>query len=397
MSDATETAPKAAATDAEWQGLRQAEVGLASESYYTPEAYEHDLARIWNRQWVYLCRAESIPAALDYRTFSVGQQPVLLVRDEGGELRAFNNTCRHRGSVLCLDAAGHLPAKSITCPYHGWTYSLQGRLLRLPSHGRPASISVGDYPLYSLPTRIWNGFVFVRPTPGDPPPFDAAFMPGTATLAHWPVESLRVGHTFTTRLRCNWKIFWENFNECLHCPNVHRGLSTLVPIYRRAIMEERDDPRWRDYAGSQDPAYRGGLKAGAVTWSVDGTACGPQFPELTDDERRLGYHFVTMLPSFYVVAHVDYVRSVRMTPIGPEETELEAQWLFPPALLADPGFDHRNTTDFARQVMAEDAAVCEINQRGLRAKAHASGVLMAEEYEVHQFQNWVRRQLARAD
>jgi Rieske 2Fe-2S family protein len=162
-------------------------------------------------------------------------------------------------------------------------------------------------------------------------------------------------------------------------------------------MEERDDPRWRDYAGSQDPAYRGGLKAGAVTWSVDGTACGPQFPELTDDERRLGYHFVTMLPSFYVVAHVDYVRSVRMTPIGPEETELEAQWLFPPALLADPGFDHRNTTDFARQVMAEDAAVCEINQRGLRAKAHASGVLMAEEYEVHQFQNWVRRQLARAD
>jgi glycine betaine catabolism A len=379
----------------DWNGLEQVELTLPSADYYSPEAFELDLERIWNRNWVYLCRAEELGAPLCYRSFTIGHEPVLLLRDERGELRAFNNTCRHRGSILCTEPAGRLRAPSLTCPYHGWTYSLQGELKRVPAHGRPKPVRPADYPLYRLPLEVWNGFVFVQPTPGPPPEFDTTLMPGATTLAHWPVADLRVGYTYTKRMRCNWKVFWENFNECLHCPNVHPALSAMVPIYRRAIMDERDDPAWQEHADDPDPAYRGGLRAGAVTWSEDGRACGPEFEGLSAEERRVAYHFVTQYPSFYVVAHVDYVRSVRLRAVAPEETELEAQWFFRPELLADPAFNHARTTDFAQQVMVEDAGVCEINQRGLRARAHVQGVLMPEEYDVHRFQNWVRAQRAR--
>jgi Rieske 2Fe-2S family protein len=384
------------ATDGDWYGLRQVERTLPSEQYFDPAHYERELQKIWYRHWLYLCRSDELPEPLSYRTFEIGTQPVLLLRDEAGALRAFFNTCRHRGSVLCQDPAGRLRTKSITCPYHSWTYDLRGQLLRVPLHGRAQPVNVKDFPLYRLGLEERNGFVFVNLGSGAAPPFEAAFDPGIDRLAHWPLADLAVGHTLTTTLRCNWKVFWENFNECLHCPNVHPALSNLVPIYRRALMDEREDPQWRQHADSDDPQYKGGLRSGAATWSTNGRSTGHEFPDLTADERRMGYHFVTMLPSLYLVGHVDYVRAVRLRPLGPELTELQAQWLYPRAALADPAFDLRNTVEFPAQVIAEDGAACELAQRGMRALRHASGVLMPEEYEVHRFHNWVRDQLARS-
>jgi Rieske 2Fe-2S family protein len=118
-----------------------------------------------------------------------------------------------------------------------------------------------------------------------------------------------------------------------------------------------------------------------------------QFEGLTDDERRIGYHFVTCLPSHYLVAHVDYVRSSRLLPLGPEETELEVEWLFPRTTLADPKADIRGVCEFSTQVLTEDAAVCELNQRGLRSAAHAHGMLMPEEYDLFRLHEWLRAQL----
>jgi glycine betaine catabolism A len=382
------------ATDGDWYGLRQIERTLPSEQYFDPAHHERELRKIWYRHWLYLCRSDELPEPLSYRTFEIGTQPVLLLRDESGVLRAFFNTCRHRGSVLCPEAAGRLRAKSITCPYHSWTYDLRGNLLRVPLHGRAQPVDVGSFPLYRLHLEDRNGFVFVTLSPDTPPPLETAFDPRLDRLAHWPLADLAVGHTLTTTLRCNWKVFWENFNECLHCPNVHPALSNLVPIYRRALMDEREDPQWRQHADSDDPQFKGGLRPGAATWSTDGQSSGHEFPDLTAEERRMGYHFVTMLPSLYIVGHVDYVRAVRLRPLGPELTELQAQWLYPRAALADPGFDLRNSVEFSAQVIAEDGAACELAQRGIRALRHANGVLMPEEYEVHRFHNWVRDQLA---
>jgi len=378
----------------EFFGLKQLEHSLPSAWYYDPAQYALELERIWYRHWVYLCRADTIAGTGAFRTFRVGTQPILVVRDESGALRAFFNTCRHRGSMLCSEPEGRLPGKAITCPYHAWSYRLNGELARIPSAGRPHHVALADSSLYSVPLLDWKGFVYVNlGTPGRG--FNDNFNANTETVAHWPLEELVIGHRLTKRIQCNWKIFWENYNECLHCPGVHPHLSSLVPIYRRGILEERDDPDWRAHAADPDPAYKGGLRTGAATWTVDGRSLGHEFAGLTAEERRIGYHYMTSLPSQYLVAHVDHVRSSRVLPLGPEETELSIEWLFPKETLADPAVDIHRACEFSAEVMAEDGAICETNQRGLRSRPHAQGVLMPEEYDVFRLHEWFRAELAR--
>jgi len=121
---------------------------------------------------------------------------------------------------------------------------------------------------------------------------------------------------------------------------------------------------------------------------------GARFPQLTDEEKRLGYHYMTSLPSHYVVLHVDHVRSTRVLPLGPEVTELEIEWLFPTETLADPDADIARACDFSAQVMAEDGAACELAQKGLHAAPHLRGTLLPEDYDVYRFEQWVRQQLS---
>jgi Rieske 2Fe-2S family protein len=381
-------------TAGEFSGLKRLEYTLPSHWYFDPAQYALELERVWYRNWVYLCRAASLPEAASYRSFTIGTQPVLVVRDEAGTLRAFYNTCRHRGAMLCRDSEGRLPAKTITCPYHAWTYRLNGQLARIPSGGRAHHVAINDTRLYAIALKEWQGFVYVNLSdPGRG--LGGNFNANTEAVAHWPLAELVIGQQLTKRIRCNWKIFWENYNECLHCPTVHHSLSSLVPIYRRGIMEERDDPAWREHAASTDPAYKGGLRAGAATWSVDGCSLGHEFPGLTAEERRVGYHYMTSLPSQYLVAHVDHVRSTRLLPLGPEETELSIEWLFPRETLDDPAVDIQAACAFSTAVMAEDGAVCELNQRGLRSLPHAHGMLMPEEYDVFRLHQWLRAELER--
>jgi Rieske 2Fe-2S family protein len=126
---------------------------------------------------------------------------------------------------------------------------------------------------------------------------------------------------------------------------------------------------------------------------VNGQACGEEFPNLTQSQRDAGFLFATLMPTMYIVAHVDYVRAVSLRPLGPEETELTAEWLFPAKTIAAAGFDLANVTDFATRVMLEDGAACEMNQRGLRSSRFESGTLMPQEFDVFNFHQWVHRQL----
>jgi Rieske 2Fe-2S family protein len=320
---------------------------------------------------------------------TLGDQQILILRDEHGDIRAFHNTCRHRGSQLCTGQEGRLKARLLTCPYHAWSYSLRGELVRVPSHALPDGFDRADYPLYRVAVSLWRGFVFVNLSSRPEGTAAEAFDPASADLANWPIESLVTGHVYSKVMDCNWKVFWENFNECLHCPGVHKHLSELVPIYGRGLMARQDDPDWARHADNDEPRHAGGLRAGAETWSRDGRALDHRFAGLTEAERAAGQTYAMSLPSMFVVGHVDYVRTVRLLPRGPERTELVAEWLFPPeALATDPDLD--NIVSFGKLVLAEDAAICEINQKGLRARPHHAGVLMPEEYDVHRFHQWVR-------
>ncbi len=373
-----------------YNGLVSAQSTLPSAAYWSVPDYERDLELIWYSNWIMVCREADLSQPLAYRVFSVGSQQVLVLRDDRGELQAFHNTCRHRGSQLCRESEGRLKARLLTCPYHAWSYSLRGELVRVPSKSLPEGFNKADYPLYPVALSLWRGFVFVNLSEDPSGTAAGTFDCESADLTNWPLEGLATGHVLTKVMNCNWKIFWENFNECLHCPGVHKHLSALVPIYGRGLMARHDDPEWSLHADNDEAQYAGGLRAGAQTWSRDGRALSHTFAGLSERERGAGQSYAMSLPSMFIVGHIDYVRTVRLVPLGPERTELTAEWLFLPEALAEPDCDLDNIVSFGATVLEEDAAVCEINQRGLRALPHKAGILMPEEYDLHRFHEWVR-------
>ena len=381
--------------DPGFTGLTAPVASLPASYYFDPEHHQRELSRIWYRNWICVCRSAEIATPRSYRTLEVGSQTILVVRGEDGVARAFHNTCRHRGAALCREAAGRFPPAGIVCPYHAWRYNLRGQLLQTSSVQPGDGFALSDFPLYSLPLREWNGFVFAALGP-EPPRFEATFDLPLERLDPWRLGDLVVGHRLQKTLECNWKVFWENYNECLHCPGVHPRLAQLVPIYGRALLERRDDPRWRDHADDDDPKFGGGLRRGAESWTMDGKPVGATFPGLSPEDRTAGHLYLTAYPSVFIVAHLDYVRVVRLLPLGPERTDMRIEFLFMPETLADPSSDINKAVEFTNIVMSEDADVCALNQRGLRSLAHANGVLMPEEYAIRQFQDWVRAELTRS-
>ena len=376
----------------DFNGLRQSEKSLPATWYYDNTHYLQELESIFYSSWIYLCHTSSVAEARSFRSFNIGKQGIFLVRDDHGELRGFHNTCRHRGSKLCLESQGKLSHRLIRCPYHQWAYALDGKLVATSSHSEAADFDKADYPLFPVSVQEWRGAIFVS-LAEDPPDLEASLVRGGDRIGNWPMPDLAVGHSWNKVMNCNWKTFWENFNECLHCPNVHPELCELVPMYGRRISYYRDVPDWQEYTDRDDPAYAGGLSQGAETWSMDGRAGDFRFSNLTEEEISRGQSYVVSYPSVFIAAHVDYMRTVRVLPLGPEQTEIEVEWLFTPETLTDGDFDHSNITDFGKRVMQQDADASELNQSGMHSRKFQHGVLMPEEYNVKAFQDWVRAQL----
>jgi Rieske 2Fe-2S family protein len=365
--------------------LERCEPTLPSRWYHDAEHHRRELEAVWYREWSCAGRADEIPKRGDYRLHRIGDQCLLVVRGDDGALRAFHNTCRHRGAELCQADSGAFRGGRIVCPYHAWTYDLAGNLLATPHRLPSAGFDPASHGLYEVPLATWGGFVFVSLEPRAS--FAQAFGEQVSVLAHWPLADLVRVQRDVHALACNWKVFWENFSECYHCPRVHPELCNLVPMYGRGVVSAEDDPR-----RAQSSAPGAPLRPGAVTWTLDGASDLPGFASLTPEERAAGMTFVTLLPTMFVVAHVDYVRSVRVRPLGPEVTELTVDWLVAPEVAASE-LDRERLCAMGRLVVAQDARVCEVNQRGLRSRAHEHGVLVAQEHGVHALHCWIRERL----
>jgi Rieske 2Fe-2S family protein len=370
--------------------LGRCEPSLPAISYYDPAWFEREQKLIWARNWIYVGRANDLPV-MTMRRISVAGQNLILVKDQDGTITCFHNTCRHRGSELCSPPERRLASRMIVCPYHQWSYALSGKLVATPFVSLTEDFRKADHGLFPVHVREWNGFVFVC-LADDPPDFAKAPDLGLAVYDNWPMRELVTGHAVVSELACNWKVFWENFNECLHCPGIHPELCDMVPVYKQGIMGHEEAADWTPAT----PMPARNLKPGAKTWTNSGQPCGPEFPRLTDAERNAGYLFVTLLPTMFIVAHVDYVRAVSLRPLGPETTELKAEWLFPEETLKAPGFDMSDVVDFASTVIRQDGEACELNQRGLRSSKFTHGTLVPQEYAIFQVHEWIRRQLEEA-
>lgn len=365
---------------------------LPAAWYFDPDQFRREMESIWWREWLCVGRASECPDPGSYRLVSVGNQQIILTRTAAGELKAFHNTCRHRGSVLCQAESGQFDHERIVCPYHSWTYSLEGELLRTPYKADSEDFDPANYPLYRVALETWGGFVFINLAEQPETSLAAALGEDLAVVAHWPLAELALAHREVHTLACNWKVFWENYLECYHCPKVHQDLCRLVPLYGQALVGNADAP-----AGSPEHVEpgRSRLAPGAVTWSHDGQTTLPWFDGLTEDERSVGMTFANAMPGAFIVAHVDYVRSVHVMPLGPEQTRLTVNWMLQPETLEHGAVDIPALIAFGNQVVAEDAVVCELNQRGLRSQRHRHGVLVPQEYDLLAFHDWLRARLDR--
>ena len=371
--------------------LDEAESTLPIAWYYDRDHYELELERIWNRKWIYLCREESLAEPRAYRTLKIGSQNVWVARTDAGELVGYYNTCRHRGSQLLAEPEGKLLSTRITCPYHSWCYSIDdGSLLAISSFAEPRGFSKSDYGLFPIAVHSARGFIFVNLDAESEWQADEVFDSGWPMQASFPVQDWKLGHRWTKSLGCNWKTFWDNFGECLHCPKIHPGLVNLMPIFKRGLMDEKDHPDWRNHVDDPHPKYRGGLREGAETFSVDGSAQGYiDRSRYTKEELERGATFALALPSVYVACHPDHARVVRVLPTGPESIELQVEWMFQPEALADPEYDISNITEFLKQVLTEDGKISEVNQSGMHSAPMKQGVLMPEEYDVKNYRDWL--------
>jgi phenylpropionate dioxygenase-like ring-hydroxylating dioxygenase large terminal subunit len=196
--------------------------------YSDPAVFEVERERIFRRSWQYVGRTDEVPVPNSFATTRAGHIPVVLVRDEEGTLRAFLNVCRHRGSLVC-EGSGR--RTTLQCPYHAWTYGLDGRLIAAPRANREGGIETDELGLVALEIDTWGPFVFVNPDPDAEALADFLDdVPERIASAGIDVESLRFLRRPASELAANWKLCVENFLECYHCPVAHPGFSSVVDV-----------------------------------------------------------------------------------------------------------------------------------------------------------------------
>ena len=333
---------------------------LPAEFYVSREYFDREIDTMFRRMWICAGREEEIANPGQFVIRELPGDNIIVTRDASGAVRAFHNTCRHRGTRLCTEATGTFGG-SIQCPYHAWTYGLDGRLLGAPHMDDVPHFRKEDYPLRKVHADTWDGHVFLNLSES---PRRLAEQLGELVpkFRSWRMEELRLGHRITYDVKANWKLVIQNYNECLHCPNLHPALNKLSHY----LSGENEPLR---------PTYMGGrmdLRPGVATLSMDGTCPREFLPGLPDDDRRRVYYYA-IFPNMLLSLHPDYMMVHTLWPIAPDRTINVCEWHFHPEELRRPGFDASDAIEFWDMTNRQDWHVCELSQQGIASNGYQPG------------------------
>ncbi|WP_371542637.1 aromatic ring-hydroxylating dioxygenase subunit alpha [Streptomyces sp. NBC_00554] len=348
--------------------------------YYTdPAVFELEKRNIFEKQWMYVCRAEDVPTPGRFVRTALGDETVLVVRGRDQKLRAFLNVCRHRGAQLCLTDSGDA-GKAIRCPYHAWAYQLDGRLITAPNWQSMDSIDKADYSLHPVHLAEWHGLVWVS-LAADPEPFEEQIWPqldyrlggDRDKFARYGLADLVLGKRVDYEVAANWKIIQENFQECYHCGTIHPELVETLP-------------QFRNLTGGADATYDtdGYLFAeGKASFSVSGNAELPRIGGLEEHDDRK-YYGMVMRPNCFISLLPDHVIVHRFEMLSPETTRVVCEWLFPPQTVAqDAPYDIADSVELFHRVNEQDFAASEWCQPNMKSRAYRNGgVLVPTEQEI---------------
>jgi len=346
------------------------EPALPSAWYRSDSIYQAEVDRIFRREWMCVGREEQLPGPGAHTVLEVVGESILLLRNRDGALRAFFNVCRHRGARLCRsgDTSNHsdLPALSgviagrgIVCPYHRWSYDLDGHLIGAPHLPTLRPSDRASLSLYPVAVDTWGGFVFVHLTPSQASPLAAQLGGIPSRTERYPLNELRIARTINYRVRANWKVVCENNNECYHCGAVHPELCEVVPAFGE---------------GGANLDWANGVphRPGATTFTASGTSRRRSFPDLNPDER-VRHKGELAYPNLFVSLACDHVAAFILQPRSAGYTDITCHFLFEPYELAKVDFDAADTVDFWDRINRQDWAICEAVQEGMHARIHEHG------------------------
>src|SRR3989449_4656766 len=254
---------------------------LPQRYFVSPEIFAQEQSEIFSRNWLLVGHKGQLKKSGDFFVIEVPAPPsqgygatkesLIVVRDQKSEIRAFYNVCRHRGTRLKEDTCGHTSA--IQCPYHAWTYGLDGRLIGAPHMDDVPGFDKADYPLHRVNLGLWEGFIFVN-LADSPTPLEEWFAPLAVKFSRWNLPKLRSAKRIEYDVRANWKLIFENYSECYHCPGVHPMLSKGSP-YDSAENDLTDGP----FLGGFMPITRGN------SLTMSGNACALPVGDIQGDDH----------------------------------------------------------------------------------------------------------------
>jgi Rieske 2Fe-2S family protein len=348
---------------------------LPARYYTSPEIFRAEMERFYFGSWICAGRAERIPKPGDYFLRNFAGESLIVTRDAAGAIRAFFNVCRHRGTRICTVPEGAFAGR-IACPYHGWTYALDGSLLGAPHMEQPG-FSRADYPLRAVAADVWDGHIFLHcGVERQPLAAQISGLPGK--FAAWRMEELRLQRRITYDVKANWKLLVSNYNECVHCPFIHPALNRLT-----------------DYLGADNeaptPGYIGGamgFRDGAETMTADGIRRRDYLPGLDAAQRRMVYYYA-IFPNFLLSLHPDYMMTHTLWPQSVDRTEVICEWHFHPDEMAKPDFQADDAIEFWDLTNRQDWAIVEMSQAGIQSRGYSPGPYSPREDLLRAFDEWV--------
>jgi len=339
---------------------------LPSAAYTSDDVLAWEQRHLFAGTWPCLGRVHDlVTAGVTQRAVMVGDISVLLTFADG-HVRAYANTCRHRGHELLQNSSS---AKVVQCPYHSWVYGLDGSLRAAPGFREVKSFHRADFALMELPCRTWHGWVFVNAT-ADAAPFAEYVGALAGIVAPYRTEALHLRARHSYDVAANWKVICENYHECYHCPQIHPELCEVTP------------PASGDNYTLPGAWVGGSMDLRSETMSLTGRSAGIALPGAPSDRVE----YLGLVPNLLLSLHPDYVMAHRLVPLAPDRTWIECSWYF-----GSDDVDPSYAVEFWDLVNGQDWRACESVQRGLASPHFRPGPFAPNEDAVHRWATMIGR------
>jgi Rieske 2Fe-2S family protein len=332
---------------------------LPQRYFVSPGVFAEEQEKIFLTQWILVGHHSQVARPGDYFVAKVADESLIVVRDKRGEICGFYNVCRHRGTRLIENRNGRLSA-AIQCPYHAWTYALDGRLIGAPHMDAVPGFDKANYSLHPVSLELWEGFIFVN-LAASPTPMEEWFAPLAGKFSHWNLPALRSAKRIEYDVHANWKLIFENYSECYHCPGVHPALSKLTP-YDSAENDLCEGP------------FLGGFMriASDKSLTMSGNACALPVGDFGEEDFRFVFYY-SVFPNMLLSLHPDYVMVHQLWPQSPDRTLIFCDWLFHPDAFGHGDFRPNDAIEFWDMVNKQDWHVCELSQQGITSRVYEPG------------------------